>query len=186
MNRNCGFSDRLSFLGCGFSRVLHRDSDNQTHQKTLCLYLCTEVSDTFLCQGQYWSSKLTFNNHSVLSLYPLNIAVQSCHIVLGNLPLSCRAVFPYHLSTFGEAGCLPRYLTAQFLHCFSLHHFWTHFFLAHRAASHWNDRQLVYKPAIPCFKVPEFIERKALSPAIEQHIYARQYRPPRKMGEQYL
>ena len=30
---------------------------------------------------------------------------------LGNLTLSCRAMFPCQLSPFSHAGCLPRYLT---------------------------------------------------------------------------
>lgn len=33
---------------------------------------------------------------------------------LGNLPLSCRVVFPCRLSPFGQAGGLPRYLTEQY------------------------------------------------------------------------
>ena len=30
---------------------------------------------------------------------------------LGDLLLSCRAVFPFQLSPFGQAGCFPCYLT---------------------------------------------------------------------------
>lgn len=66
-----------------------------------------KVSDNFPLPTHNEGLELTLNN-SVLSLYSLILAVQSCPIVFRQLTAFLPCSFPVHLSTFGKAGGFPR------------------------------------------------------------------------------
>ena len=66
-----------------------------------------KVSDNFPLPTRNEGLELTLNN-SVLSLYSLILAVQSCPIVFRQLTAFLPCSFPVHLSTFGKAGGFTR------------------------------------------------------------------------------
>ena len=66
-----------------------------------------KVSDDFPLPTRNKGLELTLNN-SVLSLYSLILAVQSCPIVFRQLAAFLPCSFPVHISIFGKAGGFPR------------------------------------------------------------------------------
>jgi len=111
ISRHCGFSDMLSLRYHQFSGlscellITHCAKDTTqcySHQRLI------PFSNTSFQRLHTHSSTRTQRGleahiqHSVvLSLYPLNVAVQSHLSVFGDLPLSCHAIVPQSLSPCG-------------------------------------------------------------------------------------
>ena len=94
-------SDTLSFRYFQFSGLSHEWIDNPSRKGETQCYSCQRLMPPYLRWLHTHSSARTQRGletriqHSVvLSLYSLNIAVQSYPCVYGNLPLSCHAMVP--------------------------------------------------------------------------------------------